>query len=50
VSPDILREPYADGRVLFASAETAVRSPGLIEGALDAAERVVADVAKVATG
>ncbi len=50
VSPDILREPYANGRVLFASAETAVRSPGLIEGALDAAERVVAGVAKVATG
>ena len=44
VGPDILRQPHADGRLWFAGAETAVRSPGLIEGALDAAERVVSDL------
>ncbi len=37
--PDILRSPHAEGRLWFTGAETATRSPGLIEGALDAAER-----------
>lgn len=37
VAPDILRAPHLDGRVFFSVAETAVRSPGLVEGALDAA-------------
>lgn len=40
VGPDILRQSHFDGRVFFAGAETAKRSPGLIEGAFDAAERV----------
>ena len=44
VGPDILRQPHGDGRVWFAGAETAVRSPGLIEGAFDAAERAVSDL------
>ena len=44
VGPDIVRQPHADGRLWFAGAETAVRSPGLIEGAFDAAERVVSDL------
>jgi len=44
VGPEILRQPHADGRVWFAGAETAARSPGLIEGAFDAAERAAADL------
>ena len=39
VGPEILREPHLDHRVWFAASETAARSPGLIEGAFDAAER-----------
>lgn len=46
VRPDVLRQPHADGRLFFAGAETALRSPGLIEGAFDAAERVAKDVLK----
>lgn len=38
--PDILRQAHLDGRLWFAGAETAARSPGLIEGAFDAAERI----------
>jgi len=45
VAPDVLRQPHADGRVWFAGAETATRSPGLIEGAFDAAERIAASLA-----
>ncbi|MCP5082841.1 MAG: FAD-dependent oxidoreductase [Alphaproteobacteria bacterium] len=41
VGPEALREVYFDGRLCFAGAETAHQSPGLIEGAFDAAERVV---------
>lgn len=44
VGPDVLRMPHADGRLWFAGAETAARSPGLIEGAFDAAEQVVANL------
>lgn len=44
VRPGVLRDPHADGRLFFASAETAQQSPGLIEGAFDAAERVAKDI------
>ncbi len=37
VIPDIMRAPHYDGHLFFAVAETALQSPGLIEGALDAA-------------
>ena len=37
----LFREPVADGRLFFASTETATESPGHIEGALAAAERAV---------
>jgi monoamine oxidase len=42
VAPEILRRPHRDGRVWFCVAETACRSPGLIEGAFDAADRTAA--------
>lgn len=42
--PDILRKPHADDRVWFAGSETASQSPGLIEGAFDAAEQTVAKI------
>lgn len=42
--PAVLREPHLDGRVRFATSETARRSPGLIEGALDAAEGAAAAI------
>lgn len=38
VTPDILRTPHLDGRLFFAVAETALQSPGLIEGALAAGQ------------
>jgi monoamine oxidase len=38
VAPDILREAHADGRIVFAVAEVGENSPGLIEGAFDAAQ------------
>ncbi len=41
VGPAELRRLYFDGRVSFAGSETAEQSPGLIEGAFDAAERSV---------
>ena len=44
VGPNSLRKPYADNRILFASAETAQTSPGLIEGAFDSANRVAAQI------
>ena len=40
VQPDILRQVHFDGRFYFANAEGALRSPGLIEGAFEAANRV----------
>ncbi len=44
VRPDVLREPYGNSRVWFAGSETARISPGLIEGAFDAAERTVGGI------
>lgn len=44
VGPDRLRRGYAQDRILFAGAETAITSPGLIEGAFDSANRVAAMV------
>ena len=44
VHPGVLRDPHADGRLFFAGAETAQQSPGLIEGAFDAAERAAKDI------
>lgn len=38
VGPDLLRQHHYSGRLWFAGAETALQSPGLIEGALAAAE------------
>ncbi len=40
IGPDILRRSHGTGRLWFTGTETATRSPGLIEGCLDAAERV----------
>ncbi|WP_108881355.1 FAD-dependent oxidoreductase [Anderseniella sp. Alg231-50] len=39
VGPEILRQSGADGRIVFAAAETSDVSPGLIEGALAAGMR-----------
>lgn len=44
VGPEVLRRPHADQRIRFTGSETARRSPGLIEGAFDAAEQTVADI------
>ncbi len=44
--PNILRQPHLNDRIFFAGSETAERSPGLIEGAFDAAERVAHNIAK----
>lgn len=41
IGPEIVRQPVWHGRLVFAGAETALRSPGLIEGAFIAAEHVV---------
>ncbi len=38
--PQQIRNDFCDGRLLFAVAETATQSPGLIEGAIEAGERV----------
>lgn len=46
VGPEALRALHLEGRLSFAGAETALQSPGLIEGAFDAAERAVASVLK----
>ncbi len=48
VGPNVLREPHFDERVYFAGAETAVQSPGLIEGAFAAAEHAAASISKAA--
>jgi len=42
VGPEMLRQPVAENRIRFAGSETARRSPGLIEGAFDAAEHAAA--------
>ena len=39
--PGVLRQPHGQDRIWFAGSETARQSPGLIEGAFDAAEQVV---------
>jgi len=41
---DILRQPHCDGQLYFAVAETALQSPGLIEGAFVAAEMTAASL------
>lgn len=45
IGPDILRQPQYQERLYFAGAEIADQSPGLIEGALAAAERVARQIA-----
>jgi monoamine oxidase len=40
--PAILRQPHLEGRLHIAIAEVSTRSPGLIEGALDAGQRAAA--------
>lgn len=42
--PALIREPQLAGRLWFAGSETAAQSPGLIEGALAAAEHAVAGI------
>ena len=37
--PDLIRQKSSDGRIQFAVAETALHSPGLIDGALEAGTR-----------
>ena len=44
VGPAALRRLYFEGRVSFAGSETAEQSPGLIEGAFDAAERAASSI------
>jgi len=44
VANEVLRQSHFDGRLWFCSSETAARSPGLIEGAFDAAERTAAAI------
>lgn len=40
MGPAVLRQPYLDGRVLFAVSEVSNTSPGLLEGALAIGEQV----------
>lgn len=47
VRPNVLRNPHGDGRLFFAGAETAQQSPGLIEGAFDAAEHAAKGIMKL---
>ncbi len=42
----VLRQSHWNGHLSFAGAETAVNSPGLIDGALEAAERTAAEILK----
>ncbi len=49
VGSNVLREPHFDKRVYFAGAETAVQSPGLIEGAFAAAEHAAASIGRAAS-
>lgn len=46
VGPDILRAPHLDRRIFFTGAESAKQNPGLIAGALDAAEHVATAILK----
>jgi monoamine oxidase len=46
IGAEILRQPHYDGNLLFASAETARQSPGLIEGALVGAEQAADTILK----
>lgn len=47
VGPAVLRQPYLDGRVLFAVSEVSNTSPGLLEGALAIGEQVALDLINV---
>jgi len=47
VGPDILRCGHDDNRIWFAGAEVAQRSPGLIEGAFDAANHAASNILKL---
>ena len=42
--PGHIRSDFCDGKLLFAVAETATQSPGLIEGAIEAGERVANNI------
>lgn len=44
VGPEILRSAHFDGRLVFAGAEVAEQSPGLIEGAFSAADHAVEQI------
>lgn len=44
VASPVLRQPHLDGRIRFAVSEVSELSPGLIEGALAAAERAASDL------
>lgn len=44
VAPDVLRQAHGAQNVWLAGAENAVRSPGLIEGALDAGEHAARNI------
>ncbi|PCH81798.1 MAG: amine oxidase [Hyphomicrobiales bacterium] len=44
VMPGLIRDGHFNERVYFSSAETSARSPGLIEGALEAGEQIAARV------
>lgn len=47
VGPNVLRKGHCDNRIWFAGAEVAQRSPGLIEGALDAANHAASSILKL---
>ena len=42
--PDAIRQGFFDNRLFFACAETATQSPGLIDGAFEAGERVAQQI------
>ena len=44
IGPDILRQSCGGGKIWFASAEAALQSPGLIEGAIESAQRAATNV------
>ena len=47
VGPNVLRKGHCDNRIWFAGAEVAQRSPGLIEGAFDAANHAASNILKL---
>lgn len=47
VGPEFLRQGHVDNRIWFAGAEVAKRSPGLIEGAFDAANHAASNIIKL---